>query len=127
MKIFDLHSKKLLLGSAIVLLLLLSFITFIISHSEKEPISETRFMLDTICTLTLHDWQGDGSEIIDGAFGICKKYDHLLSTTVSGSDIYNINHSEGKPVKVAAKVNYTRKENGNTARTAKISKCKDMR
>ncbi len=32
-----------------------------------------------------------------------------------------------KPVKVAAKVNYTRKENGNTARTAKISKCKDMR
>lgn len=101
MKVFDLHSKKLLLGSAIVLLLLLSFITFIISHSEKEPISETRFMLDTICTLTLHDWQGDGSEIIDGAFGICKKYDHLLSTTVSGSDIYNINHSEGKPVKVA--------------------------
>ena len=32
-----------------------------------------------------------------------------------------------KPVKVAAKVNYTRKENGNTARTAKISKCNDMR
>lgn len=58
-------------------------------------------MLDTICTVTLYDWNGDGNRILTGAFELCAQYDRLLSATKSGSDIDRINHSKGKPVKVS--------------------------
>ena len=71
------------------------------SCSTTEPLSETRFMLDTVCTIRLCKWDGDGESLLDGAFGLCSQYDRLLSTTVSGSDVYRINHGEGRPVTVS--------------------------
>ena len=68
---------------------------------EQEPVSETRFMLDTVCTVTLYEWKGDGDRILDGAFTLCGKYEKLLSATVKESDIYRINHSGGEPVEVS--------------------------
>ena len=59
-------------------------------------------MLDTICTVTLYDWSGNGGKLVDGAFDVCNRCEHMLSATVSGSDIYKINHSRGEPVEVSS-------------------------
>lgn len=70
--------------------------------SREEPVTDTEFYLDTFCTITI---QGAGEEkaeaAIEAAFDCCKKYDNLLSQTKPGSDIYHINESEGKAVKVS--------------------------
>ena len=101
LKYFDLNNKKHILYVSLLIIILAAIVAFIFSRSEKEPVSETRFMLDTVCTVTIYDWQGNGDTIIDGAFDLCGRYEKMLSSTVSGSDIYNINHSGGKSVNVS--------------------------
>ena len=93
--------KKRIIYGACILLFVIAVASFFLSNSTAEPVSETRFMLDTICTVTLYDWRGDGGEIIDGAFALCDRYEKMLSATVSSSDIYKINHSGGMPVEVS--------------------------
>ena len=95
------NKKMICLCGALVLFLLTAVFTFVISHKEKKPLSDTRFMLDTICSVTLYDWNGDGSLILDGAFRLCGSYEKSLSATVSGSDIFRINHGNGKPVEIS--------------------------
>ncbi len=96
-----LKNKKVILCAAAGIIIIISAITALMSGAQKQPVSETRFMLDTVCTVTLYQWDGDENEIINGAFELCGRYDRLLSTTVSGSDIYRINHSHGQPVTVS--------------------------
>ncbi len=83
----------------IIIIILLSFA--IIKMKGKSPVSRTEFSLDTICTITLYEWDGNEDELLDDAFEICSDYEKILSSTVSTSDIYRINHSNGKPVTVA--------------------------
>lgn len=68
-----------------------------------EPITETGFYLDTVVQITLYDTEGDGSCTgnIKECFSLINFYEHLFSTTIEGSDIWNINHSDGNPVTVA--------------------------
>ncbi len=56
---------------------------------RNTEISETRFALDTVVTLTAHC---DG-ETLNGAFSLCSDYEKLLSRTSAGSDIYNLNQA----------------------------------
>jgi len=53
--------------------------------------SETRFILDTVATLTANC----SKETLNGAFELCGEYENLLSRTVSTSDVYRLNNSEG--------------------------------
>jgi thiamine biosynthesis lipoprotein len=64
----------------------------------QPPISETHFLLDTICTITIYG-AGDTS-LLKGAFELCAEYEALLSRTLEGSDIWRINHAGGSPVTV---------------------------
>ncbi|MDO5708430.1 MAG: FAD:protein FMN transferase [Andreesenia angusta] len=64
----------------------------------KEPISKNEFLLDTLCTITLY--QGD-EKLLDDSFNYIRKYENLLSRTVKGSDVYNLNNSDGKAVKIS--------------------------
>ncbi len=66
---------------------------------KQEPITKSGFYLNTVITITLYN-HTDPS-LIDGAFLVCDKYEHLLSRTIPGSDIWNINHSDGKPTEVS--------------------------
>ncbi|MDD6394664.1 MAG: FAD:protein FMN transferase [Firmicutes bacterium] len=77
-----------------------SLITLLLTGKPNSPASRTEFALDTICTITLYEWDGAANEILDNAFDICADYEKLLSATVSESDIYKINHSNGKAVTV---------------------------
>ncbi len=101
MRFCDENKKKRSLCFALILILTAAAVTFLLSHREKEPLSETRFMLDTVCSVTLYEWPGGGSSILDGAFGVCGKYEKQLSATAPSSEIYLINHSDGNPVEVS--------------------------
>ncbi len=79
-------------------LLLASGCTTNTQDSGSEPVSATGFMLDTVITVTLYD--GLSNDTLDGALGVVSKYEQLLSKTIEGSDVWNINHARGKPTVV---------------------------
>jgi len=65
-----------------------------------EPISETRLLLDTVCTITAYD--PAQRQLLTEALDLCAEYEALLSRTLEGSDIWRINHAQGEPVMVEA-------------------------
>ena len=84
-----------------VLLLLLSMCLTLIgcNHGSKaEPLSESRLLLDTVCTITVYDPAEQG--LISDALDLCAQYEAMFSRTVEGGSIWRINHSEGLPVSV---------------------------
>lgn len=68
-----------------------------------EPISATEFVFNTVSMISVYENKGerDTEEIINEAFDLCVYYDHLLSRMKEGSDIWNINHSDGEAVTVS--------------------------
>ena len=95
------RKSSVILMITVLLLLLIGTVTALLSLSKKDPVSQTELALDTLCTVTLYEWSGDGEAILSDAFALCRRYETMLSTTVSGSDIYTINHSHGKTVTVS--------------------------
>lgn len=70
--------------------------------SGSEPVTKSDFCLDTSCDISLYDIAGsEGEEILDGAFKEIRKYENILSKTVSGSDVDRINKASGKSVRVS--------------------------
>lgn len=70
---------------------------------NAEPVTQTGFYLDTIVQITLYDTDGPDScaENIEKCFALIDDYEHLFSTTIKGSDVWNINHAGGNPVTVS--------------------------
>lgn len=66
---------------------------------NKEPISRTGFYFDTVIQITLYDTEDEA--ILDGCFDLAEKYENLFSATKEGSDVWNINHADGKTVTVS--------------------------
>ena len=60
-------------------------------NSGETENSETRFLLDTVCTVTTDC----GDDIINGAFSLCEDLERTLSKTVKDSDVYRLNNTEG--------------------------------
>ena len=58
--------------------------------------SAVGFYFDTVITLSAYCDQ----ELLDEALARCEYYENTLSKTVEGSDVWNINHAGGQPVKV---------------------------
>lgn len=77
--------KTVTLSTLLVLMLLCG------CDAEKPENSETRFLMDTVVTLTA---ECDG-ETIDGAFALCENLESILSRTVKDSDVYRLNHTDG--------------------------------
>lgn len=59
------------------------------SNNQKNPISKSTFMLNTIITVTIYD--SEDEEIINQAFELCKEYENLLSKTIETSEIFKLN------------------------------------
>ncbi len=70
---------------------------------NAEPVTQTGFFLDTVVQITLYDADGqDGcGETMAECFRLLDGYEKLFSATAEGSDIWNINHADGKPVTVS--------------------------
>ena len=68
---------------------------------DKE-LSKTDFALNTSCTITIYGMSGsEGEAVLDDAFKEIRRYENMLSRTVEGSDVYNINNAGGQPVEVS--------------------------
>lgn len=78
--------KKSLTVPMLLLLLLLSGCA-----GEGAENSETRFVLDTVATVTAPC----DDETLDGAFVLCEELERLLSRTVPGSDVSRLNETDG--------------------------------
>jgi thiamine biosynthesis lipoprotein len=89
--------KKLLglLLAAVLLSVLLPTAGF---AADPEKKSVSGFYMDTIITLTAYT---DDEEVLNDALRECGRYDRLLSRTQEDSDVWRINHAEGKPVTVS--------------------------
>ncbi|MCL2627578.1 MAG: FAD:protein FMN transferase [Oscillospiraceae bacterium] len=88
---------------------LLIIFTVAISGCENmqagEQVSETRLLLDTFCTITIHGAADDIDKLTDvmgRAFDICLEYEKLFSITIEGSDVWQINHAGGEPAAVSS-------------------------
>lgn len=70
-----------------------------------EPVSRTEFYFDTVISITLYDGADFSKEhttrILDDCFSQCARYETLFSRSKEGSDVWKINHSQGKPVTVS--------------------------
>ena len=64
--------------------------------TEKQ--SAVGFYFDTVVTLTAYVTD---ASVLDQALAECDRYEKLLSKTVEGSDVWNINHAQGAPVQVS--------------------------
>ena len=67
--------------------------------TPQRPLSETRLLLDTVCTVAIYDPAAD-KDLPGEALDLCAEYERLLSRTIEGSDIWRINHAGGQPVTV---------------------------
>jgi len=43
----------------------------------------------------------DDAQVLQDALDVCGGYERMLSRTIEGSDVWNINHAQGKPVTVS--------------------------
>ncbi len=66
--------------------------------AELPKQTRVGFYLDTVITLTAYT---DHPELLEKALETCGTYDQLLSRTVEGSDVWQINHAEGRTVTVS--------------------------
>lgn len=90
--------KILIIAAAIVLAASSVTAYLLLKRDAKASISDTKFLLNTVCTISLYDKQDDA--VLRQAFGVISHEENLFSTTITGSDIYNINHAGGASVKV---------------------------
>ncbi len=66
---------------------------------NPDPISRTGFYFDTVIQVTLYDTEDES--VLDGCFALADTYEQLFSTTLEGSDVWRINHSNGRAVTVS--------------------------
>ena len=59
-------------------------------RQEQEPISRSEFLLNTFVTVTIYDSQDES--LLEDCLDLCRDYENLLSATIPGSEIYQINH-----------------------------------
>lgn len=65
---------------------------------NTDPVSKSGIYFDTIITITLYS--DEDLTLLNECMVLAEKYENMLSKTVETSDIYRINHSNGKPTTV---------------------------
>lgn len=68
--------------------------------NAELPVTAQNFFFDTVCSITVYAMEGTGGnagKAIETAFEECRRYEQLLSRTLEGSEIWQINHSGGRP------------------------------
>lgn len=83
-------NKKILLTITIVLLLILCIWKFYPSfQTQKNPISETGFYLNTVITITIYDSQDE--DLLKSCMKLCQDYEKQFSRTIETSEIAQLN------------------------------------
>lgn len=66
---------------------------------NREPVTKTGFYFDTVIQVTIYD--AGKKDCLDECMELAEAYEKMLSPSIEGSDIWNINHSGGAPVIVS--------------------------
>lgn len=69
------------------------------SFSSAQAAKATGFYFDTIISVTIYDRNSD--QLADKCMELAAHYEKLLSPSMEGSDVWNINHSNGSFVSVS--------------------------
>lgn len=69
------------------------------SRYSSQPATITDTVFDTVISIQIYD--KDSDEVLNTCVQMCRDYEKLFSRTLEGSDIYRINHAEGKAVEVS--------------------------
>lgn len=91
------HHKIIKLAST----LFLFFQVFILSGCSKntEPISQTGIFFDTVISVTIYE--PEKAHLLEQCLELCNTYEQKFSKTLEGSEIWNLNHSDGQSVSVS--------------------------
>lgn len=87
--------KRQLLSFLLVNILLLTGC----SLKTQEPISKTGIYFDTVIQIDLYD--SNDTTLLEQCFEHCQVFEQTISRTIETSEIYQINHANGTPVKVS--------------------------
>ena len=87
------HLKTLTALTALALLL-----SGCAAKPAPQPASETRLLLDTVCTITIYD--PPDQALVSEAMDLCEKYNIMFSIAQEDGDVWRINHAGGAPVTV---------------------------
>ena len=69
------------------------------SLKTPEPISKTGIHFDTVIQIDIYD--SNDTELLDQCFEQCQVFEQTISRTIETSEIYKINHANGKPIEVS--------------------------
>lgn len=65
---------------------------------QPKPKSQVTFFFDTVVTMNIYT---DDETLLADAQAECRRYENLLSKTVEGSDVWKLNHGQGKRIQVS--------------------------
>lgn len=75
---------------------------------QNEPIQKTGLYFNTVIQVTLYD--DTQLELLEQCFDMAEKYEHMLSRTWEGSDIWNMNHADGNEVEISEETGFLLEE-----------------
>ena len=88
------HMRILQRKAASLEVVLLIFLLPLLASCKDPSVSDTRFVLGTVCTITVNGT--DDESLLDSAFDLLYSIDHAISRYDEGSYVYRINESAGK-------------------------------
>lgn len=89
------RNKTLIMISVVVLAVLAMFLY---ANFRTAPVTKEGYYFDTHVSITVYSKHD--ARCIDDCMKMCERYDNLFSKTAEGSDVWNINHSNAKPVTI---------------------------
>lgn len=69
------------------------------NQASATPVTRTGFAFDTVVSITIYDSKKEA--VLDSCLALCQKYENLFSTTLEGSEVWNINHADENPVEIS--------------------------
>ncbi len=84
---------------SVLLLCVMLLTVFAGCTPNNQPLTYNGYYFNTIVSLTFYHEKD--AILAEECFQLCETYENRLSRTVEGSDIWNINHSDGMPVAVS--------------------------
>jgi len=84
----------------ISLFLCLASLACLCSCSSSSPVSESQYLLDTVCDITIYD-SSDAEGALEEGFAYIAECENLLSKTRDNSDVSRINSAAGQSVVVS--------------------------
>ncbi len=84
----------------IAALFILSLLPLFLTACSRRPDIQqgSGIYFDTAVSMTVYATGDPKEEVLTQCFSLASYYEDLFSRTKEGSDIWNINHAEGKPV-----------------------------